>query len=192
LSKKAFEAARDTGNILIAQVKANQPTLRDALEAACAELRPGDRYKTVDSKRHGRQEHRLVEVFDVEEKMKGEWKGLVAAVARVTRLTWHKDTKSGFWHETEEVSFYASLTKLPAITFGSAIRLHWGIENRNNYVRDVTLNEDKSRIRIAPATFARFRSFAMNIMRSNGVTNVQREIYLNALNPANAMAYNVS
>jgi hypothetical protein len=33
--KKTFEAARDTGNVLIAQVKANQPILHQTLEAIC-------------------------------------------------------------------------------------------------------------------------------------------------------------
>jgi hypothetical protein len=43
LSKKAFQAARDTANVLIAQVKASQPVLMDALEAVCANQRPLDR-----------------------------------------------------------------------------------------------------------------------------------------------------
>jgi predicted transposase YbfD/YdcC len=176
---------------LIAQVKANQPVLMDALQAVCATQPPLDRHDTIDRNRHGRQEHRLVETFDAAGKLGDGWHGLVAAVARVTRLTWHKDTKSGFWHETIEVSLYASLAILPAAILGSAIRLHWAIENRNNYVRDVALNEDASRIRNKPATFARFRSFALNILRANAVSNIRRELYVNALNPENAMAYAV-
>jgi predicted transposase YbfD/YdcC len=164
----------------------------DALEAVCANQPPLDRHDTVDRNRHGRQEHRLVETFDVAGKLGDGWDGLIAAVARVTRLTWHKDTKSGFWHETNEISFYASLAVMPAAVMGTAIRLHWGIENRSNYVRDVSLNEDRSRIRNKPATFARFRSFALNILRANALANIRRELYVNALNPENAMAYAVT
>ena len=34
--KKTFETARDTGSFLVAQVKANQQTLHDTIEAICA------------------------------------------------------------------------------------------------------------------------------------------------------------
>jgi len=70
--------------------------------------------------------------------------------------------------------------------------LHWGIENRSHYVRDVTLGEDQSRTRIKPGHLARFRSFALNILRANGVGNISRELYVNALNFENALAYPVS
>ncbi len=61
---------------------------------------------------------------------------------------------------------------LPAKTFASAIRNHWAIENQNHWVRDVTLAEDASRIRINPGIMARLRSQALNIARANGVTNI--------------------
>ena len=40
--KKTFEAARETGNFLIAQVKANQPILHEKLEEICAADPPAD------------------------------------------------------------------------------------------------------------------------------------------------------
>jgi predicted transposase YbfD/YdcC len=58
----------------------------------------------------------------------------------------------------------------------------WGIENRSHWVRDVTFGEDASRARVKPTHFARFRSFAINILRANGVQNIARELYVNALN----------
>jgi hypothetical protein len=48
-------------------------------------------------------------------------------------------------------------------------------------VRDRVLGEDGSRIRRRPGVFARLRSFALNILRANGVTNVSEAIYVNAL-----------
>src|SRR4249920_4077872 len=63
--KKTFETARDTGSFLVAQVKANQQTLHDTIEAICAAEKPVNSAATVDRNRHGRQEHRLVETFDV-------------------------------------------------------------------------------------------------------------------------------
>jgi predicted transposase YbfD/YdcC len=87
------------------------------------------------------------------------------------------------------VSFYACQIALGAEAFGQAIRSHWGIENRSHYVRDVTFGEDKSRTRVKPGHFARFRSFALNILQANGVENIARELYLNALNFDNVLAY---
>lgn len=181
--------AKDTGNFLIAQVKSNQPILRDTIEAICATDRPVDIVETVDRNRHGRQEHRRVETFDVAGRLGSDWDGLIVTVARVTRLTWHKDTKSGFWHDTGETSFYASQVAVSASEAGGVIRNHWGIENRNHYVRDVSFFEDQSRIRTKPGHFARFRTFALNILRANGTTNVSRELYINALNPDHALSY---
>lgn len=141
-----------------------------------------DSTETLDRKRHGRHEHRRIDVFDVTDRLGPEWDGLIVAAVRVSRLTWHKDTKSGLWHSTEEVSYYASQTSLSAVVAGMAIRQHWGIENRSHHVRDVSLFEDASRIRKKPGVFARFRTFALNIMRANRVNNISEELYVNALN----------
>ncbi|ABC24105.1 ISMca6, transposase, OrfB [Rhodospirillum rubrum F11] len=148
--------------------------------------------ETTDRGRHGRQEHRWVEVFDVSGRLGPTWDGLIAAVARVTRLTWHKDTKSGLWHKTQETALYACQINLPAAVAGTAIRQHWGVEKRSHYVRDVTFFEDQSRIRTKPGHFARLRSFALNILRANGTNNISRELFINALNPNHALGHRVT
>lgn len=190
--KKTFETARDTGNFLVVQVKANQQILHDSIEAIVAAEKPTDRAETVDQTRHGRQEHRHVETFDVAGRLGADWQGLITTAARITRLTWHKDTRTGLWRQTRETALYASQIPLSATAIGAAIRQHWGIENRSHYVRDVTFGEDQSRIRTKPAHFARLRSFALNILRANGTTNVGRELYLNALNPHHALSYRLT
>jgi len=190
--KKTFEAARDTGNVLIAGVKDNQPTLRATLETLCATLPPADRAETVDRNKHGRQEHRLVETFDVGGRLGPEWDGLILTAARVSRLTWRKDTKSGGWNPAAETALYACQAAISATAAGAAIRAHWGIENRSHHVRDVSFFEDHSRIRIKPTVFARCRSFALNILRANGAQNIARELYQNALNFNHAMTYPVT
>ena len=187
--KKTFEAARDTGNFLIAQVKANQPILHQTLDAICTAEPPTDSAETVERNRHGRQEHRLVETFDVAGRLGPDWDGLIVTAAR---LTWHKYTKTGLWRQTNEISVYACQIRLSATAAGAAIRQHWSIENRSHYVRDVSLSEDISRIRTKPGHFARFRSFALNVLRANAITNVARELYINALNPHNALSYPVT
>jgi len=59
--------------------------------------------------------------------------------------------------------------------------VHWGIENRAHYVRDVTLGEDASRIRARPGVMARIRLVALNILRANGVQNISLALYANAV-----------
>ena len=86
------------------RVKDNQPRLRDALVALCAERDPVDRHETADRGRHGRQEHRRVEVFEVEGRLDPDWRPWIACAARVTRLTWRKDTRTGLWARGEEVA----------------------------------------------------------------------------------------
>lgn len=176
---------------MIAQVKANQPALFDTIRARCPAWPCIDRHETVDRHRRGRQEHRRVEVFEAAHRLGPEWEDAIAAVVRVTRLTWHRNTASGLWRNTEDVSYYAAQIRLPAAEFAAAIRGHWGIENRNHHVRDVTLSEDASRIRIRPTQFARLRSMALNILRANGINNVRQALYENALNLANILSYRV-
>lgn len=192
IAKKTFEIARDTGNALIVQIKTNQPSLHDTVATICTAEAPVDSAETTDRGRHGRQEHRRIEIFDVSGRLGPDWDGLIVAAARVTRLTWHKDTKSGLWHKTDETALYACQISLPAAVAGTAIRQHWGIENRSHYVRDVSFLEDHSRIRTKPGHFARLRSFALNILRANGADNISRELFINALNPNHALAYSVS
>lgn len=163
--------------------------LHDTVAAICASAQPTDTVQTDDRRR---QEHRRVETFDVSGGLGAEWADLITTVARISRLTWHKDTKSGFWHATEEVSLYACQAPLPAAEAGAAIRAHWGIENRAHYVRDVSFFGDHSRIRIAARAFARMRSFALNILRANAADNVSRELYVNAINPLHALAYRLT
>ena len=59
-------------------------------------------------------------------------------------------------------------------------------------MRDRILREDDSRIRRMPGIFARLRSFALNILRANGVTNVSEAIYINALSLDRLLAYTVT
>lgn len=72
---------------------------------------------------------------------------------------------------------------LDAKTFAGAIRNHWAIENREHWVRDVTLAEDACRIRCNPTFMARLLSQALNIARANGVTNIVKTFWAAAIDP---------
>ena len=158
----------------------------------CAEREPVDRHETADRGRHGRQEHRRVEVFEVDGRLDRDWRPWIACAARVTRLTWRKDTRTGLRTRGAAVAPYACQARLDAATFGRAVRAHWGIENRDHHVRDRTLREDASRIRRKPGVFARLRSFALNVLRAHGVTNVSEAVYTNALSLDRLLAYGLA
>jgi predicted transposase YbfD/YdcC len=79
--KEGFTRAAETGNAMLVRVKNNQPTLHDALAGLCAEQHPFDRHETVDRHRHGRQEHRLIEVFDTAGHLDAEWQPLIESAA---------------------------------------------------------------------------------------------------------------
>ncbi len=52
------------------------------------------------------------------------WQTLVSCVARVSRLTYIKDTRSGLWATREEVGYYPCQTRHGAKVLGCAIRAH--------------------------------------------------------------------
>lgn len=48
-------------------------------------------------------------------------------------------------------------------------RTHWAIENRLHHVRDVTLNEDRCRVRAGARPLATLRNTAISLFRRRGL-----------------------
>src|ERR1700760_840125 len=171
--KKTFEQAAGASVHLIAQVKANQPALHNAINELCDTAAPVDSTQTSDKKRRCRAETRTVEVFAPGNSLADtEWNAHIRAIIRVNRDVLIRSVATGLWRDTSETALFVSDVVLPAAQCAKAIRGHWHIENRPHYVRDVSFAEDASRIRCNPGVFARLRSFAANILRFNGVHNV--------------------
>jgi predicted transposase YbfD/YdcC len=189
LPKKTLQTAKQTGNEVIAQVKDNQKTLLKDCQRIAQTTTPDEVYQEPVIKTRNRIESRKVEIFvsptltDVQ-----KW-DLVEVVVKVERYRQFFDTKSKTWKNSDETSFYISTIVLIAQEFCHAIRNHWGIENRNHHVRDVTMGEDRSRIRTNPHIFAKLRSFALNILRKNNVDNVSLELFENCMNLDNVLNY---
>lgn len=59
-------------------------------------------------------------------------------------------------------------------------RGHWGIENREHYVRDRTFDEDRSQVRTgsSPQFMATARNIAISLLRLTGCANIARGIEL--------------
>lgn len=188
--KKTFEIARDTGNHLLVQLKANQAKLFDAVRVIADNAGAAESAFARNTGR-SRQEDRTVEVFPVGDGLAAtEWHPFVKTIIRVTRHTLLRSAATGLWDQRGEVATYlSSATGLTPTAWGDAIRGHWGIENRNHYVRDVSCDEDKCRIRNNPGIMARARSFALNILRKNRVTNVAKALWDGALSLDHILAY---
>jgi predicted transposase YbfD/YdcC len=182
LSKKTFEAAAAANAHLIVQLKGNQPTLHQMIEAACAIAMPLSGVRTVDAKKRNRHETRTIAVFDAAPAVTGtEWEPYVAAVVQVEREVNAFQPATGLWKASVETSLYLSNRAIDAKLAADAIRQHWRIENKFHYTRDVTLREDASRIRTNPGIFARMRSFAYNILRFNQSDTIAQDRYAAAL-----------
>lgn len=148
-------------------LKANHPTLfnqvKTGFETARAEktLPQSAEYKVESA--HHRTEIRQVwtlplSAFPALHEADG-WVGLrTIVIVERTRHLWNKTT--------HEIQFY--LSSLPADNprIGSAIRQHWGIENSQHWVLDVTFGEDACRVRSmhGPQNLAVLRRFALNAL----------------------------
>jgi predicted transposase YbfD/YdcC len=151
---------------------------------------PLARHETLDQGKRMRHETRIVEVFDPAPAVQNtEWNGLIARIVRVQRSTLIRHAKNGMWDRREDVSFYLCSAPISAEKAAQAIRDHWAVENRNHYVRDVAMLEDASPIRTNPAIFARARSFAFNILRANGETNIADALWRNAIDFKRVLKY---
>ncbi len=157
-------------------VKENQPALYAAIDLVFTEPPPPlpahhlDQVTTI-TKGHGRLETRTLERTCA---LNGylEWPG----VGQVLRRTCQRiQLKTG--EVSEAVSYgIASLgwQEARAAQVEGLWRGHWGIENMVHYVRDVTMGEDASQIRVgqAPQALAALRNGLITLLRSTGVTNI--------------------
>lgn len=176
---------------LITQIKENQGNLYQETQEGCRHLQPLSTFIAPVEKRRNRIEYRETAVFDVKSYLieSHDWHRHIACIIQVNRHTQILDTKNKTWKMREETSYYAASHLHDAQIFASHIRLHWGIENKNHYVRDVSLKEDASRIRTSPGVFARLRSFALNIFRFNQVENISGALFENAMNLDSVLSY---
>jgi predicted transposase YbfD/YdcC len=192
LPKKTLKEIIKTNNHAILQVKDNQPTLHKACQEICNSYNPTDKNLSRELG-HGRFEKRYCYVFSnpeiITRYLSHAWSKYISCIVLIHRERNIMNTKSKKYELSVEDSYYIATNIYSAKEFNQFIRDHWGIENRSNYVRDKSMREDYSRIRINPDRMVRLRSFALNIMRINKVTNVKNTMFENALNTERVISY---
>jgi predicted transposase YbfD/YdcC len=116
-------------------------------------------------KEHGRLEIRKIAV-SAEVVPHLEWPA-VAQVARIERIR-----EIGGKVSTETVYIITSLTAAEAgpQRLLELSRGHWAIEKRLHYVRDVTFNEDRCRVRSGARALAAIRNLVLHLIRARGMS----------------------
>lgn len=182
-----MQVVHEQGGSCVLTVKLNQPTLYADLatyfadpQAVCQEAQTWDR-------RRGRVEHRLIRVStELTSYLAPAWP-LVAQVAQVTRIV----TKNGET-STEIVYLITDLApqQAPPSHLLTLVRGHWGIENHSHYVRDVSFQEDRSRLRTdnAPQILAACRNLALTLLHRAGFSLISSARRSFAYHPERALA----
>jgi len=174
-----------SGNHLLVQVKANQPSLRRKLEHGASWRKPlGGVISQAQG--HSRWERRELAAFPAKAWFRHtSWEDLIKTVLRLERTVHRRDPKTGLLIKTSETVFWVSSAEgMAPEQWCEWIRGHWQIENASHYVRDVAFAEDASRIRKSPDVVARLRSFAYNLIRASGEHNIQNARYRASLDLA--------
>lgn len=174
--KKTFEyIANEKKAFYLVTVKENQKALRNRIDAIFETF--GDQFGstcTETNRGHGRIETRFVSCIEVTEKDFSDMGfGSIRQICKIVRDTTDL-TKKHIRGETVYTVTNAPPTAASSADLLTIIRSHWHIENSSHYVRDVTFQEDASRIRsgAAPQVMATMRNLSIGIMRLGGTSNI--------------------
>jgi len=163
--------------IYLTQVKENQPTLLKQCQDLEMKNVPLFAHESHE-KAHGRLTSRSAYVFSMKtialaERWETSCLQTLVVIKRETLII-----KTG--KVSEETSYYISNCIVDkknseiADDLVNAIQKHWGVES-NNWILDVTFNEDKVRIKEANQAYimGRLRSLALQLLRKAGIPNFQ-------------------
>lgn len=159
------------GNDYVIQVKGNQKGLHDQIKETVSEEKAIDIYITKERHR-GRTEHRKTEVYNSLKRVDKGWK----SAQRVIRVT-NSGVRNNKSYEQLHY-FISSCSSDSAEFFGRGIRSHWGIENQLHWVKDVILNEDKSRIKCGrlASNMSLIKAVVISLYRITGQNSISKAI----------------
>ena len=168
--KKTIKTILKKESYYVLQVKENQKFLFKKVKFIAEHL-PAISSDITEEKNKGRLEKREVTLHKECLDLKNYgWNGL-KFIVKVKRNVEHKSGKI-----SEETAYFITNLNERASFFNKGIRNHWRIENSLHYVKDVTFNEDRLKIRSgsAPQNMALLRTFVLNIFRQNGYSNIKQ------------------
>jgi predicted transposase YbfD/YdcC len=168
-------------------VKANQPTLYEAVQVALSgpDTTFANRMFSQTNRGHGRVETRTIRTASLAD--------LNISIdfphaAQIFRIRRDRAGLDGVRTSKEIVYGVTSMSAADAgpADIATAARGHWIIENGLHYVRDVTWGEDQSQVRTlnAPRVMASLRNLAASLLRRAGEANIAKALRRNARNTA--------
>lgn len=158
------QAIRDAKAHYALGLKANQPLLLAAAEAAFAEAEGSLTVQGTSEQRHGRKEERRAAVIPAGSLASTYGFPGLAAIGRIEAV---RTTGEG---KTIASTRYVVLSRrLSPRTLLDVVRAHWSVENQLHWTLDVVFDEDDARSRKnhAPENLAILRSLALNIFRTH-------------------------
>lgn len=179
------QTIRERGADYVLVLKGNQPQTHDTVETFFAEAEREEwrgvahEHLMTEDADHGRLETRRYwtsadpNLLAYLSSGPTRWPDL-GSVGMVVR---ERTTEGYTSHET---TYYLSSLPGDVATFAASVRAHWGIENRQHWVLDVTFREDDSRVRTGHAVqnLGIVRRIALNLIRldrsTKGSMNLKR------------------
>lgn len=170
---------RERGGEYALTVKGNQPTLLAQITAALPNAASGTEHHVSTDRGKGRIVRRSIWVAPAE--------GIdFPGAAQVFRIRRDTFDHMGNRLSKEVVHGVTSLTALQAgpDVIARFIRLHWGIENKIHWVRDVVYREDDQHAYAGTGAqvMATLRNLALGLLRLAGVTQITRTLQRIAAN----------
>lgn len=163
----------EAGGEYVFKVKDNQPQLHDDIRLLFTDVPPKPDFETVETVdgTHGRIDKRTLTVSSMLQDY-SDWPLLAQVFQVVRRVT---DPQTGI--TTAETSYgVTSLTRkeVTPTRLLQIVRAHWGIENSLHYRRDVTFQEDHSRVRLrhAPQVMAALNNLVLSLCGWLGYQNI--------------------
>jgi len=180
----------ERGGAYLRPAKDNQPELRDMNTAVLATpptLAEPVRHAMERTSGHGRPERRSIQIRAL---LPGDtdWphaQQVFRIDRRVVRVTTGEVRHESVLGVTSLHPDHASPAEIL-----QRVRGHWTRENRSHYVRDVTVDEDRSQVRTVaiPQVLAALRHRAIGAMRVAGYTNIAATCRRFAARPTAALA----